>query len=153
LSANPGTHDSSPQPLLHGSRIPAGTAHDMQRVVAAVIRRGDALLVCQRPAHKRHGGLWEFPGGKCDPGESDADAITRELHEELGVAVTAVGATIASITDEGSPYEIVFLPVAISGEPVCLEHDALHWGTPHELLARPLAPSDQRFLERLTHRA
>ena len=48
LSANPGTHDSSPQPLLHGSRIPAGTAHDMQRVVAAVIRRGDALLVCHR---------------------------------------------------------------------------------------------------------
>ncbi len=51
------------------------------RVIAAVIRRGPELLVCRRPAHKRHGGLWEFPGGKCEPGESDADTARRELLE------------------------------------------------------------------------
>lgn len=121
--------------------------HDLQRVVAAVIRRGDSLLVCQRPAHKHHGGLWEFPGGKCEAGESDAAAIARELQEELGVAVTAVGAVLTSIRDEGSPYEIVFLPVEIRGEPVCLEHAALHWDTPMALRDLPLAPSDRRFLE------
>ena len=47
------------------------------RVIAAVIGRADTLLLCQRPPHKRHGGLWEFPGGKLEPGESDADAARR----------------------------------------------------------------------------
>jgi 8-oxo-dGTP pyrophosphatase MutT (NUDIX family) len=55
-------------------------------VVAAVIERDGRLLVCQRPAHKRHGGLWEFPGGKCDPGESDAEAARRELSRVEQVA-------------------------------------------------------------------
>ena len=55
------------------------------RVLATVIRRDGRLLVCQRPSHKRHGGLWEFPGGKVEPGESDLAASRRELAEELGV--------------------------------------------------------------------
>ena len=49
------------------------------RVVASVIEVDGKLLVCQRPAHKRHGGLWEFPGGKIEPGESDFEAVEREL--------------------------------------------------------------------------
>jgi mutator protein MutT len=117
-----------------------------QRVVAAVVRRGEALLVCQRPAHKRHGGLWEFPGGKCEPGESDFAATARELDEELGVVVRSVGAPLFIAHDEGSPFEIVFLPVEIDGEPERREHDALRWGTPAELLTLALAPSDQRFV-------
>jgi mutator protein MutT len=121
--------------------------HPLQRVVAAVVRRGETVLVCQRPAHKRHGGLWEFPGGKCEPGESDAAAVRRELHEELGVDATLLGPALFLATDPGSPFVIAFLPVALTGEPVCLEHDALHWGAPRELLALPLAPSDRRFVE------
>ena len=67
------------------------SGNGLVRVIAAVVWRGDRLLVCQRPAHKRHGGLWEFPGGKVEAGESDAAAARRELREELGVEVTAVG--------------------------------------------------------------
>jgi hypothetical protein len=55
--------------------------NDLAEFVAAVISRGDELLVCRRPAHKRHGGLWEFPGGKVELDESDEDSASRELAE------------------------------------------------------------------------
>jgi len=117
------------------------------RVIAAVVSRGDDLLVCQRPLSKRHGGLWEFPGGKCESGESDADAARRELHEELGVEVTEVGEAELTIADPGSSFLIVFVPVRIVGEPTCHEHIALAWGRPSDLARLPLAPSDRRFVE------
>lgn len=117
------------------------------RVVAAVISREDRLLLCQRPAHKRHGGLWEFPGGKCEPDESDADAIRRELNEELGIAADSVGVSEFEIMDEGSPYLIAFIPVGISAEPVAIEHSAVAWFPLGDLLNLPLAPSDRRYVE------
>jgi mutator protein MutT len=123
--------------------MPAGSI----RVIAAVIADGDRLLVCQRPPHKRHGGLWELPGGKCEPGESDASAAARELREELGVEVLAVGAEELTIRDPGSRFVIVFVPVTIAGTPTCHEHTALAWATTAELAALPLAPSDRRFVE------
>ena len=117
------------------------------RVIAAVISRGDELLVCQRPLEKRHGGLWEFPGGKCEPGESDADAARRELREELGVEVIEVGDEEFVIADPDSPFLIVFVPVRIAGDPTCHEHIALRWGRPSELADLPLAPSDRRYID------
>ena len=117
------------------------------RVLAAVVRRDDTLLVCQRPPHKRHGGLWEFPGGKQEPGESDADSIRRELLEELGVEPTAVGDEHFAIGDPGSPFLIAFVPTGIDGEPACHEHTALRWATLDELATMPLAPSDRRYVE------
>lgn len=117
------------------------------RVVAAVVRRGEQVLVCQRPAHKRHGGLWEFPGGKCEPPESDVEALRRELQEELGLELLAAGAPELETHDEGSPFVIVFIPVVTTGEPVAHEHTALHWGTLEEITALPLAPSDRRYVE------
>jgi len=117
------------------------------RVVAAVISRGEKLLVCQRPAHKRHGGLWEFPGGKCEPGESDSDAIRRELAEELGVEAVAFGAPHCEIADPDSPFLIVFMTATIEGEPIAGEHTAIAWGARDDLLSLPLAPSDRRYLE------
>lgn len=122
-----------------------------QRVVAAVVRRSDRLLVCQRPAHKRHGGLWEFPGGKCEHGESDHQAITRELAEELDVQVTAVGDALFSASDPDSPFLIVFVPVEILGEPVCIEHAAIAWVSPQDLATYALAPNDARFVNFLGH--
>ena len=119
------------------------------RVVAAVVRRDDTLLVCQRPLHKQHGGLWEFAGGKCEPGESDCDAITRELHEELGVTVGAVGSPVFVARDPGGIYEIVFLPVEISGDAVAHEHAALGWFSIETLATMPLAPSDAAFVRSL----
>jgi mutator protein MutT len=117
------------------------------RVVAAVVARGDRLLVCQRPPGKRHAGLWEFPGGKCEADESDAAAVRRELREELGVEVTEVAEEEFAIVDPGSPFLIAFVPVTIDGEPACHEHTALRWGTVEELAGLPLAPSDRRYVE------
>ncbi len=119
------------------------------RVVAAVIRRGQELLVCQRPLHKRHAGLWEFPGGKCEPDESDADALRRELREELGIEVVEIGKPEFQSQDECSPFMIVFVPVHAVGEPVCHEHADLRWGTAAEIATLPLAPSDRRFVMHL----
>jgi 8-oxo-dGTP diphosphatase len=121
----------------------------LQRVVAAVIRRGDTLLVCRRPAHKRHGGLWEFPGGKCEIGEDDSAAIARELAEELAVMVTRVGETLLVEQDANSDFVIAFVDVEIEGDPQCLEHDALAWMRRDELGRVALAPSDERFVASL----
>jgi 8-oxo-dGTP diphosphatase len=123
------------------------------RVVAAVVSRGNRFLVCQRPLSKRHGGLWEFPGGKTEPGESDEAAARRELREELEVDLEHAYAPDFQVTDPGSEFLLAFVPVDIRGDPVCNEHIALHWGTPDELLALPLAPSDRRYVEFVMNRA
>ena len=120
-----------------------------QRVIACVVSRGTALLVCRRPAHKRHGGLWEFPGGKTVPGESDTDAAARELREELGLSLRDAGEAVFEVEDAGSHFTIAFVPVRIDGEPRCLEHTALTWDTPENLVKLPLAPSDLAFVRYL----
>lgn len=117
------------------------------RVVAAVVEAGGRYLVCRRPAHKRHGGLWEFPGGKLEPGETLQAAARRELAEELGVEVRSCGDRRFAIDDPGSRFVIEFHPVEIAGTPVCLEHSALAWATLAELLAMDLAPADRRFAQ------
>ena len=121
-----------------------------QAVLAAVIRRGDAYLLARRPAHKRHGGLWEFPGGKLEPGESWKEAAERELREELGVEVRTVGDPIFRRTDPGSPFEIVFVPVEIEGEPQPLEHDELRWVPLTGMRDLELAPTDHAFVDFLS---
>src|SRR5680860_901004 len=97
------------------------------RVLASVICRDNRLLVCQRPPEKRHAGLWEFPGGKVEEGETNLEAARRELLEELAVNVTGVGPVVFSAQDPGSEFVIEFLPVEIEGDPECLEHQALTW--------------------------
>jgi mutator protein MutT len=117
------------------------------RVAAAFIREAGLVLICQRPHHKRHGGLWEFPGGKCEPGESDFEATRRELREELDVDVTAVGAPLFEFQDPGSGFLIAFVPVQITGTPTRIEHADIRWVTLADLVTLPLAPSDRRFVE------
>jgi mutator protein MutT len=117
------------------------------RVIAAVIERDGRLLVCQRPLHKRHGGLWEFPGGKLEPNEDDAAAARRELREELGLELEAIETAELEVQDPASPYLIAFAPVLAHGEPVCHEHTAVAWGTPAELSLLPLAPADRSYIE------
>lgn len=123
------------------------------RVVASVIQRKGKLLLCKRPAHKRHGGLWEFPGGKIEEGESVLDAVRRELDEELGVEVDMVGAVGFSVADPGSHFHIEFFPTTIHGEPQCIEHEALSWVAEDELLSLPLAPSDRSFVLHLQNKS
>jgi len=126
------------------------TASSPILVVAAVLRRDGRLLVCRRPAEKRHGGLWEFPGGKVLEGESRGDAVRRELHEELGLDTTSVGSVVYSASDDGSPFVIEFVEATAEGTPVLHEHSESGWFTPDELRRLPLAPADARFAARLS---
>ena len=119
------------------------------RVIACVISHNSEFLVCQRPLSKRHGGLWEFPGGKVEPDETDEAAAKRELLEELGVEMISASDISFSMSDPDSPYQIVFMPVSVRGTPLCTEHIDLRWGTPAELASLPLAPSDRCFVDYL----
>jgi len=117
-----------------------------------MIWRDGRYLVCRRPTHKRHGGLWEFPGGKYEPGESHLDAARRELAEELALVADAVGEVLFTRHDPGSPFVIQFIEVTASGEPVALEHSELRWATLAELRELELAPSDAEFVRWLGER-
>lgn len=119
------------------------------RVLAAVVEQDGKFLICQRPAHKRHGGLWEFPGGKMEPGESEFEAAVRELDEELGVSVVSVGKRHLAVNDPGSEFVIEFFPVTIRGDAEAREHTEVRWLTLDALHSLDLAPSDRRFVESL----
>lgn len=116
-------------------------------VVAAVISRDDLYLVARRPDHKRHGGLWEFPGGKLTPDESKDEGIRRELTEELSLDVVSVEETLFSTYDEGTPFIIDFVKVAVQGIPELSEHLEMGWFGLDALALLPMAPADRLFVE------
>lgn len=132
-------HDPTPDPSASDT--------DLIPVVAAVVRRDATYLVALRPAPKRHGGLWEFPGGKVLEGETPADALGRELGEELGVEVSGTGALLFQARDPGSPFLIRFVETTIDGEPRALEHPEVRWASRPELARMSLAPADTRFVD------
>ncbi len=115
-------------------------------VVAAVIEREGRWLVGQRPAEKRHGRLWEFPGGKVRDGESTFDAARRELAEELAVQVAAVGKTLFTTRDGDSPFVIDFVEVSITGTATAEEHVEIAWVDLRGLQELDLAPADDDFV-------
>jgi mutator protein MutT len=119
-------------------------------VLAAVVSRNGSVLIARRPQHKRHGGLWEFPGGKIRAGETLVEAARRELNEELGMFVTSVGHILFEQQDPGSPFLIRFVEVDAEGEAAPSEHDAVAWVTPAELSQYALAPTDSAFAATLT---
>lgn len=118
-------------------------------VVAAVIQRGDKYLLGQRPESKRHGGLWEFPGGKVHDGESRLEAIRRELAEELALKAVRIERLLFSVVDKGSPYVIEFVETVIEGTPIPYEHSEIAWLTIGELDELRLAPADAAFAAHL----
>ena len=126
----------------------AGGAADEVPVVAAVVVRSGRVLLASRPPAKRHGGRWEFPGGKRRPHEGDEEALRRELREELRVELTRVGRLLHSSRDPGSPYVVRFLEVEVRGEPEPVEHEAIRWCGADALQALPLAPADRDFVRR-----
>jgi 8-oxo-dGTP pyrophosphatase MutT (NUDIX family) len=117
------------------------------RVLAAVIREDDRYLLCRRPLHKRHGGYWEFPGGKLEPRETLLDAAKRELKEELELEVIGVGEPLLSRRDGESRFVIDFVPVNVQGTPRPLEHEEIRWVAASEGVTLALAPSDAVFWE------
>lgn len=123
----------------------------MLEVVAAIIRRNDNFLICQRPVGKSQELLWEFPGGKIEPGETGEQAIIRECYEELGVTLR-VDSFFMDITHE-YPDRIVHLSVyncsLTDGEPVRLEHNDMRWITAAQCGDFEFCPADVEIVERL----
>lgn len=123
----------------------------MTEVVAALIWRGDRFLACQRPAHKARGLLWEFVGGKVEPGETKEEALIRECREELGVTLS-VGEVFMEVTHTYPDLTVhltLFQAAIQAGEPQKLEHQDLRWITREEIGQYPFCPADQVILERL----
>ena len=118
-------------------------------VVAALIRNGDKFLICQRPAHKARGLLWEFVGGKVEEGESKRQALIRECREELDIGVS-VGEIFAEVTHEYSDLTVhltLFDADITEGEPRLSEHNAIEWITPAQIPDYEFCPADKYFLE------
>ena len=123
----------------------------MVDVVAALIWQGDAFLICQRPEGKARGLLWEFAGGKVEPGETPQQALVRECREELDIIVH-VGEEFMQVTHAYPDITVrltLFCAQIVSGEPRCLEHAALRWIRPEEIPQYDFCPADAPILERL----
>lgn len=123
-------------------------------VVAALVRRRDTVLLCRRAKGKARGGLWEFPGGKIEPGETKDAAILRECREELGVEMTSFG-ELMTVT-HAYPELTVCLTLMdcriAQGEIRRLEHEEARFVTLEEAGELPLCPADRVFWERLCAR-
>ena len=121
------------------------------RVAAALIVREGRFLICRRPMHKARGGLWEFPGGKLEPGESAEQALIRECREELAIEVEP-GPVYMQLTHvyPDLTVELILLQVdAFAGEPRLLEHSELRWIGVEEIGDFDFCPADREILERL----
>lgn len=126
----------------------------MTEVVAALIWDGDRFLACQRPPHKARGLLWEFVGGKVEPGETKEAALIRECREELDVTV-AVGDVFMEVTHEYPDLTVhltLFHARIAAGEPKMLEHNDIQWITVNEIDKYPFCPADVDILKQLKDR-
>ena len=123
----------------------------MVEVVAALIWQEGRFMICQRPAHKARGLLWEFVGGKVEPGETMGQALIRECQEEL--AVTLRPGTVFMQTVHEYPDITVRLTLfnaeIAEGTPQKLEHNDIRWITPQEIPQYDFCPADKDILEKI----
>nr|WP_282099637.1 (deoxy)nucleoside triphosphate pyrophosphohydrolase [Qipengyuania aerophila] len=125
--------------------------------VAALALQDDRgrWLMHRRPLHKHHGGLWEFPGGKVEPGERPREALVREIQEELGLslaphAVQPVAFAEENETGSAKPIVIMLYSSAWDGSPVgALEGGEIAWFRPHAIDLLPKPPLDIELSRRL----
>ena len=126
----------------------------MTEVAAALIWDGDRFLACQRPANKARGLLWEFVGGKVEPGETREQALIRECREELAVTVR-VGGIFMEVTHEYPDLTVhltLFHAAIADGTPQMLEHNDLRWVTIEEMDELAFCPADEVILDELRRR-
>ncbi|MCR6658618.1 MAG: 8-oxo-dGTP diphosphatase MutT [Asticcacaulis sp.] len=115
-------------------------------VAAALVDSDGRVLIAQRPEGKQLAGLWEFPGGKVEPGETPETALIRELEEELGIVVKQ--ACLAPFVFASHTYETFHLLMPLylirrwEGEPEAKEHQAIKWVRPNDMSQYPMPPAD-----------
>ena len=115
-------------------------------VAAALVDSDGRVLIAQRPEGKQLAGLWEFPGGKVEPGETPEIALIRELEEELGIVVKQ--ACLAPFVFASHTYETFHLLMPLylirrwEGEPESKEHKAIKWVRPNDMGQYPMPPAD-----------
>ena len=123
----------------------------MTEVVAALIWRGERFLACQRPEHKARGLLWEFVGGKVEPGETREEALIRECREELDITVVP-GDIFMEVVHEYPDLLVqltLFNAAVASGVPQMLEHNDIQWITVEEIPNFDFCPADVDILKKL----
>ena len=124
----------------------------MTEVVAALIWDNDKFMICQRPAHKARGLLWEFVGGKVEKGETKEQALIRECREELAVTLS-VGDVFMDVVHEYPDLTVhltLFNATIAEGEPQKLEHNDIRWITVSENQGYDFCPADEEILKKLT---
>ena len=120
-------------------------------VVAALIWNGDKFMICQRPAHKARGLLWEFVGGKVELGETKEQALIRECREELAITLD-VGDVFMDVVHEYPDLTVhltLFNATIAEGEPQKLEHNDIMWITPREIPNFMFCPADEEILAKI----
>lgn len=125
----------------------------MTEVVAALIWQGDKFMICQRPAHKVRGLLWEFVGGKVESGETKEQALIRECQEELAVTIS-VGDVFMDVIHEYPDITVhltLFNAIIAKGIPQKLEHNDIRWITPSEISNYEFCPADEEILDQIIH--
>ena len=123
----------------------------MIEVVAALIWDKDKFLICQRPANKARALLWEFVGGKVEPGETKEQALIRECREELDVTIS-VGDVFMDVVHEYPDLTVhltLFNAIIAEGKPQKLEHNDIQWITPNEIPNYDFCPADEEILARI----
>ena len=126
-------------------------------VAAALIDPDGRVLIAERPPGKAMAGLWEFPGGKIEPGETPETALIRELDEELGITVKPACLAPFTFASHGYPQFHLLMPLYLcrrwDGTPEPREHSAIKWVRPRELIANPdafpMPPADLPLLPML----
>ena len=123
----------------------------MTEVVAALIWDENRFLACQRPAHKARGLMWEFVGGKVEPGESKEQALIRECQEELAVtiAVRDMFMEVDHVYPDLTVHLTLFNASIVKGIPQKIEHNDLRWITVEEIDQYEFCPADEEILRRL----
>ena len=120
-------------------------------VVAALIWEQDKFMICQRPAHKARGLLWEFVGGKVEPGKTREQALIRECREELAVELD-VGGVFTEVVHEYPDLTVhltLFHAAIREGTPEKLEHEDIRWITVNEIDQYVFCPADEEILAKL----
>ena len=124
---------------------------NITEVVAALIWDGNKFMICQRPAHKARALLWEFVGGKVEPGETKEQALIRECQEELAITLS-VGDEVMDVIHEYPDIMVhltLFNATIAEGEPQKLEHNDIKWITPSEISDYEFCPADEEILKEI----